>query len=122
MSKTIFDTKKPDELIKSINWEPFFEKIKEMTKVDLALELTLISHGNDPYFKIRSQDISPLLGVGHLFQELRVINFGGSIDDEEGNFYIPINYSWKHFGGGSNGSSIVTAFYKHTTKAWTFRE
>ena len=49
-----------------------------------------------------------------MFKKLEVVNFGGEWSKDGNDYWLPIQYHYEHFSGGTNGSSIVAIYITKT--------
>jgi len=85
--------------------------IKDKTGLSVRLAINI---KDGKYLEINSNDVISELKVKGLFKHLFIKNFGGSIKDNE--IWIPISWSWVHFGGGTNSTRIFDAVFDNTGK------
>lgn len=104
----------------TVDLKPLEAKIQDRlgVKVDLTVKPGRYS-GN---FALESRNL--LAGAG-LFKSLMseiVVKGVAQYDMEKEIFWLPIDVSYELSSGGSNGISLLTAWYEVKTKKWTFRD
>ena len=83
-------------------------EIGKLTGVWLSFKVTLENIRSATYISVESNDISATM-VPKMFEEIKVGNSGGDVC-EDGSYWLPIQYFYRHFSRGSNGSNIATVW------------
>ena len=121
-----------EELVKALDMEPLFNWLREVTGLDLKFEVQRIADKNRDEYRIdfTSQNIVQHSGIMQLnFTELYIDTFGNSVSSSKPDYYdkeeidytkdynlyywVSIHFSYKHIGGGSNGTKLGSATCKN---------
>ena len=104
----------------SIDFKPLLDKINELIGLELTYDISIEknSFGTYNYFKIENRenliDNFPILALA--WREFKVSTFNANIccNKETGklNLWCSINYSYRHYSYGTNGATILTAWYE----------
>jgi len=98
---------------------------QELTKhLGIRPKLTgeiVTGHRGKQRLSIDSDEMASHAGVlKKSFKTLKVRTFNSDYNDKEKTFWMTINWGFQLASGGSNGFSILTAWYDTKTKKWTF--
>ena len=77
--------------------------------LDIAIDLDRVG---DEVISIESNDLVDYQ-YPKMFSSLKLVNFGGGWSKDENDkpvYWLPVDYRYFHFGGGSNGSKVIN-FY-----------
>jgi hypothetical protein len=108
-------------LMAEIDFTPLEAKISELLGVSITF-ITKEAKGSSR-INIETDNIVDQAGLfAAVFSDVRVENFGGEITSSGKKIWFPIHLAWKHIGGGTNGTDLVTALYTIETEEWEFRE
>lgn len=105
----------------SIDFKPLLDKINELIGLELTYDISIEKNnfGTYNYFKIKNRenliDNFPILALA--WKEFKVSTFNANIccDKKTGELKIwcTIDFSYRHYSGGTNGATILTAWYKN---------
>jgi hypothetical protein len=106
----------------SVDLKPLEDKLKSIlgVKVDLTLSKRGTQRGD--YVAVKSQDVRDGAGLFKNLMSEVFVSGTGEYSAKEGQIWLPIDVSWEFAHGGSNGHSVLTAWYEFATKKWMFRD
>lgn len=78
------------------------------TKVDIEISKSPRGRFKKMGLTIDSNNLAPKMSL-KMFDTLKVSDFGGNLTDD-GYYWLPLHYEYKHIGGGSNGTTIADLF------------
>ncbi len=84
------------------------ELVSKLTKTPVKLELTMGDRKGKAFISVTSNDLAASMRP-RMFESLTVTDFGGGVTND-GYYWLPLHFSYQHFGGGSNGTAIATVF------------
>lgn len=109
------------DFFNSIYFKPLLDKINELIGLELTYDISIEknSFGKYNYFEIKNKenlvDNFPILALA--WKEFKVSTFNANIccDKKTGelSLWCTIDFSYKHCGGGTNGATILTAWYRN---------
>ena len=109
------------DFFNSIYFKPLLDKINSLIGLELTYDISIEknSFGTYNYFKIKNRenlvDNFPILALA--WKELKVSTFNANIccDKKTGelSLWCTIDFSYKHCGGGTNGATILTNWYRN---------
>jgi hypothetical protein len=111
-----------------IDFSELFEHAAALANVDCSFEQPRITanRSGELFVRVESGDITAQTGAfAAILKSCVICNFGGGIvnDRETGEpkCWLPLSMSYTHKDGGSNGMSLLTAWYSESG-GWTFRD
>lgn len=105
-----------------VDLKPLEDKLKSMLGVKVDLTLSKRGTPRGDYVAVKSQDIRDGAGLFKNLMSAVSVSGTGEYNAKEGQIWLPIDVSWEFTHGGSNGHSVLTAWYEFATKKWMFRD
>ena len=109
------------DFFNSIDFKPLLDKINSLIGLELTYDISIEknSFGTYNYFKIKNKenlvDNFPILALA--WKEFKVSTFNANIccDKKTGELKIwcTVDFSYRHCSGGTNGATILTAWYRN---------
>lgn len=128
--------KRIEQFIENIPFNELYDYIRKIIDVpDLKFNMTIKEGRNGLYPMIESEDITEYIGVMKFaFSEMTIGTFNSSVSvntpkdyndmdytqDYPLDYWCTIHFSYRHYGGGTNGADFLTAWYDDKS-GWTFR-
>lgn len=130
-----------EELKKPENLEPLFDYIRNLIGMpDLKFTVEVNNYQNKDYIEFASEDIHDNFLIRNAWEEFKVSNFNSGLytqkyDDgldrygsketditklAEVHYWWSIHFSYRHWGGGTNGAEIADAWVDDKFN-WTFK-
>lgn len=131
-----------EELKKPENLEPLFDYIRNLIGMpDLKFTVEVNNYQNKDYIEFESDDIHDNFLIRNAWEEFKVSNFNSGLytqkyEDGLGGYHPPketdvtklaevhywwsIHFSYRHWGGGTNGAEIADAWVDDKFN-WTFK-
>ena len=109
-----------DNLLAKVDWQTLLGEIKRVIGVDVVIFNCYAT--KDGRLVWDTEDLIKHAGIMQaVFTSLKVNNFGGEYDKDRNDLWIPLDFSWEHHDGGTNGGALFHATWSFRTKEWTFR-
>ena len=109
------------DFFNSIDFKPLLDKINSLIGLELTYDISIEKNSFGTYscFKIKNKenlvDNFPILALA--WKEFKVSTFNANIccDKKTGELKIwcTIDFSYRHYSGGTNGATILTAWYRN---------
>ena len=93
------------------NLENAVKKMTGLNDLNLTLEINKGQDGHE-YLSMDSNELAHYQ-YPRMFKSMKICIFGGGFGggwNKDGNFWLSVHYTYDHFSGGSNGSSIGDFF------------
>jgi hypothetical protein len=103
-----------------IDIKPLEQKVAQLLKAPVKLTAKLSAAG--PWRLIVGSD--ELVGKAGIFAAVMsavVVKGAGHYSAEHNMMQIPLDLAWENTAGGSNGLTLLRAWYDFGKKAWTFK-
>lgn len=111
------------EMFDSIDWDPLLAKIYSLTGImtDIHPKLEESRRGGK-IIKIESANLADKAGIlAPCFKEVILNNFGGNYTEGDNGYWLPVHFHLVLQSGGTNGVSLMDAWYGFTEGKWEFK-
>jgi hypothetical protein len=103
-----------------IDIKPLEQQVSKALKVPVKLTAKLSSAG--PWrLIVKSDELVGKAGVFEAVMSTVVVKGAGHYSAQHNMMQIPLDISWEHRAGGSNGITLLQAWYDFAKKEWKFR-
>jgi len=107
-------------MIGEIDWAPLEAELHRVLKCAVKLVPSAVAKFGKGYLHVGSEDLIKQAGCFRgVFKSVEV-DGAGEYNAEKGMLWLPLSLDWKSE-RGSNGVSILTAWYEFDKKKWIFR-
>lgn len=108
----------------TVDLSPLEAEVKRLLGKDIKFKISM-SSGRYLHLRVESQDLTAFTGILKKFYATsKIETFNSSVKKESNGdvvWMMTLDFAFSYRNGGSNGVSLLSAWYNLNTKKWKFR-